>query len=156
MALATGTRLAHYEIGARLGAGGMGEVYAARDTRLHRDVAIKVLAPEAIGDDDSRRRLIREARLAAQLNHPGICTVHDVGDDHGVAFIAMEQVRGRPLDRMLRPDGLAPGTVILLGAQIADALAYAHAHGIIHRDLKSANVLVTDDGRVKVLDFGLA
>ena len=156
MALASGMRLAHYEIEGLLGAGGMGEVYAARDTRLRRDVAVKVLPAQALGDDDSRRRLIREARLAAQLNHPHICTIHDVGDDGGVAFIAMERVRGRPLDRVVRPAGLEPGTLVRLGAQIADALAYAHGRGIVHRDLKSSNVLVTDDGKIKVLDFGLA
>ena len=156
MALAPGTRLAHYEIEGLLGAGGMGEVYAARDTRLEREVAIKVLPPERVEDGDARRRLIREARLAAQLNHPHICTIHDVGDEGGVAYIAMERVRGRALDQLIRPEGLAPGTVVAHGAQIADALEYAHEHGIVHRDLKSSNVLVTSGGQVKVLDFGLA
>jgi len=156
MALAPGTRLAHYEIEGLLGAGGMGEVYAARDTRLEREVAIKVQPSERVEDGDSRRRLIREARLAARLNHPHICTIHDVGDEAGVAYIAMERVRGRALDQLIRPEGLAPGTVAGHGAQIADALAYAHEHGIVHRDLKSSNVLVTSGGQVKVLDFGLA
>src|ERR1041385_1558672 len=126
MALASGTRLAHYEIEGLLG---------ARAARLEREVAIKVLPPERVEGGDSRRRLIREARLAARLNHPHICTIHDVGNEAGVAYIAMERVRGRALDQLIRPEGLAPGTVAAHGAQIADALAYAHEHGIVHRDL---------------------
>ncbi len=151
-----GQKISHYRIHSQLGAGGMGVVYGALDEQLQREVAIKVLPPEAVADDTARRRLLREARLASQLNHPQICTIYEVGDSEGVAYIAMERVEGRPLDILAGARGLPPETVIRYGTQIADALAYAHEHGIIHRDLKCANVIVTGDGRVKVLDFGLA
>ena len=156
MSLAPGGRFGAYEIGVLLGAGGMGRVYAARDTRLGREVALKLLPPGEGADEAARRRLEREARLAAQLNHPHICTVHEVGEAEGLVYVAMERVEGRPLDALAGPQGLPAEEVARLGAQIADALAYAHAHGIVHRDLKGANVLVGGDGRVKVLDFGLA
>src|SRR5215831_8366273 len=156
MPLAMGTRLGPYEILARLGAGGMGEVYAARDPRLTRDLAIKVLPPDAVGDDEARRRLLREARMAAQLNHPNICTIYDVGEADGLVYIAMERIEGQPLDTLIGARGLPVGTVARLGAQIADALDDAHRHGVVHRDVKGSNVIVTPEGRVKVLDFGLA
>ena len=156
MALASGTRLGPYQLGDLLGAGGMGEVYGARDTRLERDVAIKVLPHDAVADEGARHRLMREARLAARLNHPHICTIYDVGESDGLAYIAMERIEGRPLDALIGTRGLPVESVIRCGTQIAEALAFAHDHGVVHRDLKCSNVLVSADGRVKVLDFGLA
>ena len=134
----------------------MGEVYCARDPRLEREVAIKVLPPGDARDEQARSRLAREARTASQLNHPNICTIYEVGEAEGLAYIAMERVEGRPLSLLIGPGGLPWETVARYGTQLADALSYAHERGVIHRDLKSANVVVTDDGRVKVLDFGLA
>jgi eukaryotic-like serine/threonine-protein kinase len=158
MALRPGTRLGTYEIVAPLGAGGMGEVYHARDTRLGRDVAIKVLPAESLHDGTAGARLLREARLAATLNHPNICTVHEVGEAGGHIYIAMELVDGLPLSERIaeRGAGLPTEGVVRYGAQIAAALAHAHDRHVIHRDLKGSNVLITPDGRVKVLDFGLA
>ena len=151
--LSPGTRLGVYEITAALGAGGMGEVYRARDLRLERDVAIKLLT----GDhDDGAERLLREARSASALNHPNICTLHEINETGPRPFIVMELVDGEPLDRRLRGRGLPVPTVARLGAEIADALAHAHARGIVHRDLKAANVVVTAEGRAKILDFGIA
>src|SRR5262252_2264142 len=149
MPLAMGTRLGPYEILSLLGAGGMGEVYAARDPRLTRDLAIKVLPADAVGDDVARHRLVREARLAAQLNHPNICTVYDVGEADGFTYVAMERIEGQPLDALIGPRGLPASTVARLGAQIADALDAAHRQGVVHRDLKGSNVIVTPEGRVK-------
>jgi serine/threonine protein kinase len=153
VALATGVRLGPYEILAPLGKGGMGEVYCAKDTRLGRDVAIKVIA--GIADEHARAHLLHEARLAAALNDPHICTIHEISDADSVLFIVMEHVKGRPLSDLVA-DGVPPTTVVRLGIQIADALAHAHECGVVHRDLKSANVMMATDGRVKVLDFGLA
>src|SRR6266853_1530749 len=148
MPLVPGTRLGAYEILAPLGAGGMGEVYRARDTRLEREVAVKVLPLELLHDDTARARLLREAQLAATLNHPNICTVHEVGEAGGSIYIAMELIEGRPLSDLIaeRSGGLATETVARYGAQIADALAHAHEHRVIHRDLKGSNVLITPDG----------
>ena len=152
-----GTRLGHYRILERIGAGGMGEVYRAHDDALQRDVAIKVLPAATAGDEAARSRLLREARAAAALNHPHICTVYEVGEADGRTFIAMELIEGEPLDRMIPPgDGLPVDVVIGYGFQIADAVALAHERGILHRDLKAANVMITRAGRAKVLDFGLA
>ena len=134
----------------------MGEVYCARDSRLGREVAIKVLPPGDARDEQARSRLAREARTASQLNHPNICTIYEVGEAEGLAYIAMERVEGRPLSLLVGPAGLPWETVARYGTQLADALSYAHERGVIHRDLKCANVVVTDDGRIKVLDFGLA
>ena len=151
--LSPGTRLGVYEITAALGAGGMGEVYRARDLRLERDVAIKLLT----GDHgDGPERLLREARSASALNHPNICTLHEINETGPRPFIVMELVDGEPLDQRLRGHGLPVPTVARLGAEIADALAHAHARGIVHRDLKAANVVVTAEGRPKILDFGIA
>jgi serine/threonine protein kinase len=134
----------------------MGMVYRARDEQLHRDVAIKVLSASAFDDPAARARLIREARTASQLNHPNICTVYEVGEDNGQAYIAMELVEGRSLRDKLS-DGLLTSTEALqLAAQLADALAHAHGRGVVHADLKSVNIMVTPEGRIKVLDFGLA
>lgn len=153
MTLATGARLGPYEIVAPLGAGGMGEVYRARDTRLHRDVALKLLAA-----DDARagERLLQEARHASALNHPNICTLYEIGDADGQPFLVMELVDGDSLDRRIGAGGLPLPTVLRLAGQIAEGLAHAHARGVIHRDLKTANVAVTAEGRAKILDFGIA
>ena len=151
-----GGRLAHYRIISRLGAGGMGEVYRARDEQLDREVAVKVLPASSFGDPTARARLVREARAAAALNHPNICTVYEVGEADGQAYIAMELVEGRTLSAMLHAGPLPAEHVVHYGRQLADALTHAHERGIIHRDLKSNNVIVTPDRRVKVLDFGLA
>jgi len=151
-----GTRLGRYRILNRLGAGGMGEVYRAHDDQLERDVAIKLLPASSIQDPAARARLVREARAAAALNHPSICTIHEVGEADGQVYIAMELVEGRPLSELAVGRGLPVKEVLRCGLQIADALAHAHARQIIHRDLKSANVVVMPDGRIKVLDFGLA
>jgi len=132
----------------------MGEVYRARDTRLGRDVAIKLLTDDGAGD--AAGRLLREARSASALNHPNICTLHEIGEDGGQPFIVMELVEGEPLDRRIAGQALSPAAVLRLGAQIAEGLAHAHARGVVHRDLKSANVAVTGDGRAKILDFGIA
>ena len=151
-----GRRLGAYEIRSLLGAGGMGEVYCAHDTKLGRDVAFKVLPWELADDPERRARLLREARAAASLNHPNICTIHEVGEADGQAYIAMEVVEGTPLSIRLADGALPPDEVLRYGRQLAEALAHAHDRGVVHRDLKSANVMVTPDGRVKVLDFGLA
>ncbi len=151
-----GRVLGHYEITGPLGTGGMGEVYRAHDTQLGRDVAIKILPPATVADPAAKERLVREARTASQLNHPNICTVFEVGESGGLTFIAMELVDGESLRAKLRNGPLASGVVLRYGSQLADALAHAHRHGIVHRDLKSANVMIAPDDRVKVLDFGVA
>jgi serine/threonine protein kinase/tetratricopeptide (TPR) repeat protein/TolB-like protein len=152
----TGKAFGHYRIQGQLGAGGMGVVYSAYDTVLERNVAIKVVGDRVLVDKIARDLLLREARTASSLNHPNICTIHEVGDSDGEAYIVMEQVEGQPLSSLLGTNGLPPGLVVRYGMQITDALAHAHEHGVIHRDLKSTNVVVTPEGRVKVLDFGLA
>ena len=134
----------------------MGVVYSAYDTVLERKVAIKVVGDRMLADKPARDLLLHEARAASSLNHPNICTIYEVGDSDGEAYIVMEQVEGRPLSSLLGSDGLSPELVVRYGMQIADALAHAHQHGVIHRDLKSTNAIVTPEGRVKVLDFGLA
>jgi eukaryotic-like serine/threonine-protein kinase len=156
MTLASGTKLGPYEIGAPIGAGGMGEVYRARDTRLERVVAIKILPPHLASSPKARQRFEREAQTASALNHPNIVTVHDISSDHGLDFIAMEHVTGQTLDALIGRKGMKLNEVIRCGIQVADALAAAHAAGIIHRDLKPSNIMVTPSGLVKVLDFGLA
>ena len=152
----SGERLAHYRIADRLGAGGMGEVYRAHDEHLHRDVAIKLLPPDSLEDPGARARLVREARAAAALNHPNICTVHEVGETGGQTYIAMELVEGQTLSERLESGPLPVDQAVRCGAQLAEALGHAHDRGVLHRDLKSANVIITPAGRVKVLDFGLA
>jgi len=134
----------------------MGVVYSAYDIVLERKVAIKVMGDRVLEDKTARDLLLHEARAASSLNHPNICTIHEVGDSDGEAYIVMEQVEGQPLSSLLETNGLSPDSVIRYGMQIADALAHAHEHGVIHRDLKSTNAVVTPQGRVKVLDFGLA
>ncbi|MFI5006602.1 MAG: protein kinase [Solirubrobacterales bacterium] len=154
MSLSAGHRLGPYEILSPLGAGGMGEVYRARDTRLGREVAIKVLPADRLTDESRRRRFVLEARAASALNHPHIVTIHEIESVDGVDFIVMEYVQGKTLDALLRP-GMRLTEVIRVAISIADALAHAHAAGIVHRDLKPANVVVTPDGVAKILDFGL-
>ncbi len=155
MTLATGTKLGPYEIQSPLGAGGMGEVYRARDTRLERDVAVKVLSPKVSSDPGSRQRLEREAKAVSKLSHPHICTLHDIGHQDGVDFLVMELVEGETLDQRLTKGPLPPEQTIRTAAQIADALAKAHKLGVIHRDLKPSNVMLTKTG-AKLMDFGLA
>ena len=152
----TGSRLGPWEIVDRLGAGGMGEVYRARDTRLPREAAIKVLPPALAADDERRQRLEQEARAASALNHPAIVTVYDVGSAAGQFFIAMELVPGETLRDALAGGSLPLRRTLDIAAQAADGLANAHAAGIVHRDLKPENLIVTPDGFVKILDFGLA
>jgi serine/threonine protein kinase len=151
-----GKTISHYEIVEQLGEGGMGVVYKARDTRLNRFVAIKVLPHDKVADADRKRRFIQEAQAASALNHPNIITIHDIGQIDGVDFIAMEYVAGKTLDRLIPKNGLRLAEVLKYAIQIANALARAHAAGIIHRDIKPGNIMVTPEGGVKVLDFGLA
>jgi TolB-like protein/Flp pilus assembly protein TadD/predicted Ser/Thr protein kinase len=150
-----GRTLGHYRIERRLGGGGMGVVYAARDTHLSRLVAVKVLPRDAVTDRARRARFVREARSASALNHPNIVTVHDVAVEGDVDFIAMEYVDGKPLSEVIR-DGLSVAEAIPYATQIAAGLAAAHEAGIVHRDLKPANIMITRTGLVKLLDFGLA
>jgi eukaryotic-like serine/threonine-protein kinase len=148
--------VSHYRIVEKVGEGGMGVVYRAHDSRLNRDVALKFLPAELLNNENARALLIREARTASALNHPNICTIYDVGEQDGQSYIVMEFVKGRSLIEQIPENGLPADTVIRYGEQIADAMAHAHEHGVIHRDLKSPNVIITSAGRVKVLDFGLA
>ncbi len=149
-------RLGPYEIQALLGVGGMGEVYRGRDTRLGRDVALKVISPARLGDAELRRRFELEARAASVLNHPSIVTIYDVGETEGVSWIAMEWVEGRTLREALVEGPLSLSVALSIARQIGEGLAIAHAKGIVHRDLKPENVMLTLDGRTKILDFGLA
>jgi eukaryotic-like serine/threonine-protein kinase len=151
-----GRMLGRYRILDRLGAGGMGEVWLAEDTQLGRKVALKSLRAEVADSSEKRARFEREARAVAALNHPNIVTLYSVEEADSVRFLTMEYVDGETLDDRLRPGGMRPSEVLRIGAEIADALAAAHAHGIVHRDLKPGNVLLARDGRVKVVDFGLA
>jgi hypothetical protein len=157
MTLAAGTKLGSYEITAAIGAGGMGEVYQAQDTKLGRNVAIKVL-PEAFAHDAERlSRFQREAKMLAALNHPNIATIHGLEQSNGTQYLVMELVSGETLAERVKRDGALPvEEALAICKQIAEALEAAHEKGIIHRDLKPANVKVTPDGKVKVLDFGLA
>jgi serine/threonine protein kinase len=150
-----GEKLGHYRLTAKIGAGGMGVVYRARDEELNRDVAVKVLAAgmlEHLGKD----HLLREAQTASALNHPNICTIYQIGRLDERFYLVMELVEGQPLSELARSTKLTTEAVTRYGVQIADALAHAHDRQIVHRDLKGANVVITRDGRVKVLDFGLA
>jgi serine/threonine protein kinase/Tol biopolymer transport system component len=155
MALTAGTKLGPYEILAPLGAGGMGEVYRARDTRLERDVAVKVLPANLSSDPSLRQRMEREAKAVSKLSHPHICTLHDIGHQDGVDFLVMELVEGETLEHRLTKGPLPPEQTMRLAAQIADALAKAHKRGITHRDLKPSNIMLTKSG-TKLMDFGLA
>ncbi len=152
-----GRSLSQYRVTAAIGAGGMGEVYRATDTRLGRDVAIKVLPPSTANDPERRKRFEQEARAASALNHPNILTVYDIGEDDGTTYIAMELVEGKTLRELLASDEpVAMKKVLDVAVQTAEGLAKAHGAGIVHRDLKPENVMVSKDGYVKILDFGLA
>lgn len=156
MALVPGRRLGAYEIVATLGAGGMGEVHRARDTRLGRDIALKLLPQEVASSPERLARFEREARIVASLNHPNIVTLHSIEEAEGVRFLTMELVEGRNLADLVAGGGLPLAQVLDLVIPLADALAAAHERGVVHRDLKPANVMVTHEGRVKILDFGIA
>ncbi|HEX2452932.1 MAG TPA: protein kinase [Vicinamibacterales bacterium] len=151
-----GRTVSHYHVLGELGSGGMGVVYRAEDVRLGRLVALKFLPPDLLGDHEARERFRREGRLASSLNHPGICTVHDVDEDAGRPFIVMELVEGASLTARLQSGPFTPQRTVEVGAEILEALKAAHARGIIHRDIKPANIFITPTGHVKVLDFGLA
>ena len=151
-----GTSLKHYRIVEKIGEGGMGVVYRALDTHLDRTVAIKVLRPEAVGDAERKWRFVREAKAASALNHPHIVTIHDIDSDRGLDFMVMEYVEGTSLERLIPKGGLPVPEALDFGQQIASALGAAHTAGIVHRDVKPANVMVAPGGRVRVLDFGLA
>jgi serine/threonine protein kinase len=155
MALTRGTKLGPYEIHSPLGAGGMGEVYRARDSRLERDVAIKVLPANLSSDPSLRQRLEREARAISSLQHPHICVLHDIGHQDGIDFLVMEYMEGETLANRLQKGPLPVEQVLKIGIQIADALDKAHKRGIVHRDLKPGNVMLTNSG-AKLMDFGLA
>ena len=152
----TGRTIAHYEILEKLGEGGMGVVYKARDTRLNRFVTLKLLPADKIADEERLRRFTQEARTASGLNHPNIITIHDIASEDGVQFMVMEFVAGKTLDQVIPRKGMRLAEVLKIGAQIAEALTAAAAAGVIHRDIKPGNVMVSDNGHVKVLDFGLA
>ncbi|HEY7369843.1 MAG TPA: serine/threonine-protein kinase, partial [Thermoanaerobaculia bacterium] len=157
MTLAAGTRLGPYEILSPLGAGGMGEVYRARDTRLAREVVVKTLRSEVASDAERVRRFEQEARSASALNHPNIVSIYDIGSQDGTLYIAMELVEGTTLRELLASGEPLPIRKTLeLSTQIAEGLARAHSAGIVHRDLKPENVIYSKDGFVKILDFGLA
>src|SRR5246127_1451111 len=156
MALTSGTKLGPYEIQASIGAGGMGEVYKARDKRLNRDVAIKVLPASFSADPDGLQRFAQESRAAAALNHPNILSIFDIGEDRGGPYVVSEFIGGESLGERLRDGPLASRKAIDYAQQVAKGLAAAHEKGIVHRDLKPENLFITNDGRAKILDFGLA
>src|SRR5262245_14951560 len=152
-----GTSVSHYRITAKLGAGGMGEVFLAEDKRLERKAAIKFLPAEMLAHPERRQRFLNEARAASALNHPHVCVVYDVGEtEDGLPFMAMEFVEGQALDALLKHGPLEVGRIADIAVQVADALDAAHARRIVHRDIKPANISLNERGQVKVLDFGLA
>ena len=148
--------LGHYKILDKLGAGGMGEVYRAQDTTLNREVALKVLPAELAGSQERLERFRREAQTLAALDHPNIVHIYTVEESDGIHFLTMQLVRGQPLGELIPEDGLELGRFFEIAIPLVDALRAAHEKGIIHRDLKPENVMVDDEGRVKILDFGLA
>src|SRR5215469_5973890 len=155
MTLTSGVKLGPYEILSPLGAGGMGEVYRARDSRLGRDVAIKVLPAHLSSDLTLKQRFEREAKTISSLNHPHICVLHDIGHQDGMDYLVMECVEGETLEKRLEKGSLPVEQVVKIGAEVADALGRAHRSGVVHRDLKPGNIMLTSTG-AKLLDFGLA
>ena len=155
MALISGARLGPYQIQSPLGSGGMGEVYRALDTRLDRIVAIKILPSRVSEDPEARERFDREARTISSLNHPNICTLHDVGHQNGVDYLVMEYLEGETLASRLNKGPLAPDQVLKFGIEICEGLEMAHRTGVVHRDLKPGNIMLTRTG-VKLMDFRLA
>ncbi|MBZ5723216.1 MAG: serine/threonine protein kinase [Acidobacteriia bacterium] len=151
-----GRRLGHYHIVEKIGAGGMGDVYRAWDEHLDCDVAIKVLPPGSVNDESARKRFHKEARALSSLNHPNIAIVHDFDTQQGMDFLVMEYIPGVTLSESLAKGPLPEKEVLRLGVQLAEGLAAAHGHGVVHRDLKPGNLRLTGDGRLKILDFGLA
>ena len=151
-----GQSILHYRVLEKLGEGGMGVVYKARDTRLDRLVAIKILPADKISDPERKRRFVQEAKAASGLNHPNIVTIYDIGQADGIDFISMEYVAGKTLDRLIPRHGMRLTEALKCAVQVADALARAHAAGIVHRDIKPGNIMMDEHGLVKVLDFGLA
>ena len=156
MAVAAGQKIGPYEVAGQIGAGGMGEVYKARDPRLGRDVAIKVLPPSFSSDPDRLQRFAQEARAAAALNHPNILAIFDIGEDKGAPYVVSELLEGETLRDRLRSGAMSTRKAIDFALQIAHGLAAAHEKGIVHRDLKPENLFITHDNRMKILDFGLA
>ncbi len=156
MTLSAGTHLGRYEIRSKLGAGGMGEVYLAEDTELHRKVALKVLPADVVTNKDRMRRFKQEATAAAALNHPNIAHIYEIGESAGTHFISMEFVDGLTLRELIHRRQTDLAKLLRHLQHVADGLAKAHAAGIVHRDLKPDNIMVTRDGHVKILDFGLA
>src|SRR6202167_2541668 len=155
IALTSGTKLGPYEIQSPLGAGGMGEVYRARDARLNRDVAIKILPASFSADPDRLARFAQESRAAAALTHPNILSIYDIGEEHGAPYVVSELLEGETLRDRLRDSAIPSRKSIDYARQIASGLAAAHDKGIVHRDLKPENLFITNDGRAKILDFGL-
>src|SRR5713101_6493447 len=155
MALASGTKLGPYEIVAPLGAGGMGEVYRARDTRLDRTVALKILPAHLSDDPEAKQRFDREARTISSLNHPNICTLHDVGHQDGIDYLVMEYLEGETLADRLRKGPLPVEQVLKYGIELCEGLEKAHRSGVVHRDLKPGNIMLTKTG-AKLMDFGLS
>src|SRR5580700_5964086 len=151
-----GDLLGHYRVVDKVGEGGMGVVYRAQDEVLRREVAIKVLSSRAVAEKSAKEFLLEEARAASALSHPNICTIHQVGESDGELYIVMELIAGKPLSLLIGKHGLPVESVLRYGVQIASALSHSHGRNIVHRDLKSSNVMVTPEGLVKVLDFGLA
>ena len=151
-----GQTISHYKITAKLGEGGMGVVYKAEDTKLERTVALKFLAPHLLEDEEARKRFHREAKAAAGLSHPNICTIHEISEEGGQTFLVMEFIEGEGLDSKIERGLLPLKGALGFARQVADGLAAAHAKGVVHRDIKPGNLLVTPEGRVKILDFGLA
>ena len=156
MTLSPGVALSHYRIIGTLGAGGMGEVYLAEDLKLDRRVAIKVLAASFSSDPDRLRRFLREAKTTSALNHPHIAQIYEIGEEEGASFLVLEYIEGDTLRDMINQGPLPVSQVVKLALELADALAEAHSRGIIHRDLKLENIMVTRRGHAKILDFGLA